>query len=76
MRISKFVLTATFAGVFWSSIRCQSKPLSSMEGELEALDGGIKNVKVIKCNTFFLEKYFLRVEQPVDHKKESSLTFT
>jgi len=53
----------------------QAKPLSSIKGELEALDG-IKSVKVIKCDTFFLEKYLLKVEQAINHKKKNSPTFT
>jgi hypothetical protein len=63
------------SGIFNYAVPGQSKPLSSIKGELEALDD-VKSVEVIKCDTFFLEKYFLQVEQPVDHKKKNGLTFT
>ena len=53
----------------------QAKPVSSIKGELEKLPG-VKSVEVLKCDTFFLEKYLLRIEQPVDHKKNNGPTFT
>ncbi len=75
MRNISFFLILFLTSNFSFSSFGQSKPLSSIKGELEALDG-IKNVEVIKCDTFFLEKYFLQVVQPIDHKKKNSPTFT
>jgi len=51
------------------------KPISSIKGELENLKG-IKSVEVLKCDTFFLEKYLVQVEQPVNHKKKNGPTFS
>lgn len=51
------------------------KPISSIRGELETIDG-IPNVKPLDCDTFFLEKYLVSVEQPVNHRKKNSPKFT
>lgn len=51
------------------------KPISSIKGELENLDG-IQSVEILKCDTFFLEKYLVQVEQAVNHKKKNGPTFT
>jgi len=51
------------------------KPISSIRGELENLEG-IHSVEILKCDTFFLEKYLVRVEQPVNHKTKNSPNFS
>jgi len=52
----------------------QSKPASSIKAGLEKLPG-VKSVEVLPCDTFFKEKYLLRVEQPVNHHKKNGATF-
>jgi hypothetical protein len=49
--------------------------ISSIKGELENIDG-IATVKPLECDTFFLEKYLVTIEQPVNHKKKNSPEFT
>lgn len=51
------------------------KPISSIKGELENIDG-ITTVKPLECDTFFLEKYLVTVEQPVSHRKKNGETFS
>ncbi len=74
MKSRHYILTLLFvlATAFAFS---QPHPISSVKGELEALDG-VKSVELLKCDTFFLEKYLVRVEQPVNHKKKNSPAFT
>lgn len=66
------ILLAALFPVFATS---QSKSINSIKSELESLPG-IKSVEILKCDTFFLEKYLIRVEQPVDQKKKNGATFT
>jgi len=75
MKHASVLLMLFLTGIFTFSAFGQSKPLSSIKGELENLDG-VKSVKVIKCDTFFLEKYLMTVEQPVNHNKKNGPTFT
>ncbi len=49
-------------------------PISSIKGELESIDG-IAGVKPLDCDTFFLEKYLVTLEQPVNHKKKDGREF-
>lgn len=51
------------------------QPISSVRGELEQLNGVIE-VEPLRSDTFFLEKYLVRVEQSVDHGKKNSPVFS
>nr|NQU89488.1 peptidase [Bacteroidota bacterium] len=57
------------------SVLSQSKPISSIKGELENLQG-VNSVVTLKCDTFFLEKYLVKIDQPVDHRKKSGPSFS
>ncbi len=56
------------------SVQAQ-KPISSIKGELDNVDG-IESVEILKCDTFFLEKYLVQVMQPVNHKKKNGPAFS
>lgn len=73
--MKKFHLT--FLGLlFLTAFHAHSqKPISSIKGELENLEA-IQSVEILKCDTFFLEKYLVRVEQPANHKKKNGPTFS
>ncbi len=53
----------------------QTQPISSVRGELEKLPG-VSEVKPLRCDTFFLEKYLVRVNQAVDHNKKNGREFS
>jgi hypothetical protein len=62
------------AVIFPLFVISQGKPASSIKAGLEKLPG-VKSVEVLPCDTFFKEKYLLRVEQPVNHHKKNGDTF-
>jgi len=72
---NNYLIIIILAVLFPVFATAQVKPVSSIKGELEKIPG-IKSVEILKCDTFFLEKYLIRVEQPVDHKKKNGTTFT
>jgi hypothetical protein len=72
---NNYLIFIVFTALFPLLAESQSKPMSPVKGELENLDG-IASVEILECDTFFLEKYLIRVEQPVDHTKKNGATFS
>ncbi len=68
-------LSVLIAALLFSFFAHAQKPISSIKGELAYLQG-VQSVEILKCDTFFLEKYLVRVEQPVNHKKKNRGIFT
>ena len=62
------------AVIFPLFVISQGKPTSSIKAGLEKLPG-VKSVEILPCDTFFKEKYLLKVEQPVNHHKKNGDTF-
>jgi len=47
----------------------------TLKAQLEKLPG-VKSVEPLPCDTFFKEKYLIRIEQAVNHRKKNGRTFS
>ena len=73
--MNRILLTVLLALLLLHIQTVAQTPVSSIRGELETIDG-FKTVKPLESDTFFLEKYLVTVEQPVNHKKKNSPAFS